>query len=107
MITASVRGAIAGAVAHWLELMEQTSPFIQHYDDMMIADVVKAAEDAGGPTHRHKASGRSYEKVGVARLQSHVTLPDMAEMVIYRGEDGQLWVRGATEFAERFEEEPT
>jgi hypothetical protein len=51
------------------------------------------------PTHRHVKRGTTYEIVGNAILQcSANSILDEQPLVVYRGEDGQLWVRGVTEF---------
>lgn len=54
-------------------------------------------------TFRHTKTGGIYELVGDARLQASTSLSDMADMVVYRGQDGALWVRPREEFAQRFE----
>lgn len=50
----------------------------------------------------HKKTGGKYQFVGNARLQTSVSLNDMAYVVVYRGEDGKLWVRASDEFMDRF-----
>ena len=56
------------------------------------------------PTHRHVKTQGAYEMLGTGNLQSNVPLDDMAEVVIYRGEDGRLWARAKAEFEDgRFE----
>jgi hypothetical protein len=55
---------------------------------------------------RHKKRGSTYEEVGRAKLQASDIggMSDMQPMVVYRGEDGQLWVRPEDEFMDgRFE----
>jgi len=49
---------------------------------------------------RHKKRGTTYDIVGVAALQTAdpTTLRDNKVMVVYQGEDGQLWVRASDEF---------
>jgi hypothetical protein len=58
------------------------------------------------PRWRHKKRGSTYDEAGTARLQvaDPSALHDMEEMIVYCGEDGQLWVRPALEFHDgRFE----
>lgn len=54
---------------------------------------------------RHKKRGTTYTIVGNAELQlSFDDLCDGSEMIVYRGDDGKLWVRNANEFWDgRFE----
>ncbi len=40
--------------------------------------------------------------LGEAKLQTDKPLIDMAEVVVYQGADGKLWVRDAHEFQARF-----
>lgn len=49
---------------------------------------------------RHKKRGTEYIEVGRAKLQAADVggLSDCHPMVVYRGEDGQLWVRPEDEF---------
>lgn len=54
-------------------------------------------------TFKHTKTGGIYDFVGEARLQTSTSLVDMAHMVVYRGQDGALWVRPREEFAQRFE----
>lgn len=52
---------------------------------------------------RHKKRGTIYTLIGVGRAQG--TLNDEEPVVLYRGDDGGLWVRHQTEFSDgRFEE---
>jgi hypothetical protein len=54
---------------------------------------------------RHKNRGTIYTVVGEATLQTTYEQPDDAPVVVYRGDDGQLWVRPLNEFEDgRFEE---
>lgn len=55
---------------------------------------------------RHKKRGTVYEEIGRAELQmSQDMLVDGSSMVVYRGDDGKLWVRWEEEFEDgRFEE---
>lgn len=55
---------------------------------------------------RHKKRGAVYQEIGRAKLQASDTggMSDNEPMVVYAGEDGQLWVRPADEFEDgRFE----
>lgn len=56
--------------------------------------------------YRHITRGTEYTVIGNASLQN-ATLHNLREgdnMVVYRGEDGKLWVRGHAEFHDgRFE----
>lgn len=55
---------------------------------------------------RHKQRGTEYEVIGVAELQMNADiLVDGSEMIVYRGDDGRLWVRQIDEFEDgRFED---
>ncbi len=54
---------------------------------------------------RHKKRGTTYAIVGSACVQADDPLRDHEIVVVYRAEDGQLWVRRKTEFYDgRFEE---
>lgn len=55
---------------------------------------------------RHKKRGTIYTEVCRAELQAATGNPEEGElMIVYRGEDGNVWVRGAGEFNDgRFEE---
>lgn len=54
-----------------------------------------------GDRFRHVKRGTEYEIVGVAQLQTTDPLFDDSVMVVYRGEDGQLWTREVHEFLDR------
>lgn len=59
------------------------------------------------PTHRHVKRETDYQVIGVALLQTEILLQDDARLIVYRGEDGELWARRAVEFADgRFERLP-
>lgn len=51
----------------------------------------------------HRKSQGLYDSLGPARLQTDTPLADMAEVVVYRGQDGRLWARAKPEFEERFD----
>jgi hypothetical protein len=55
---------------------------------------------------RHKKRGTVYTEVCMAELQAATRQPEEGElMIVYRGEDGNVWVRAAGEFRDgRFEE---
>jgi hypothetical protein len=87
----------------------------------MAADLRAALSSSGAggwrPTHRHKKRGSEYMLLGIGKMQAERWyLPgameagpsvDMEEVVIYRGEDGKLWVRPREEFEDgRFEDLP-
>lgn len=55
--------------------------------------------------YRHKKRGTLYTVIGMGHLQCEKPLTDMSVIVIYRGEDGNLWARDPNEFYDgRFEE---
>jgi hypothetical protein len=57
-----------------------------------------------GDTYRHKIRGSTYRVIGRVTLQTGGPIGDDQELVIYRGDDGQLWARSITEFCDgRFE----
>jgi hypothetical protein len=59
-----------------------------------------------GETYRHKRRGGTYTVVGRATLQAGEPVGDNQELVVYLGEDGQLWARSSNEFLDgRFEKE--
>lgn len=54
--------------------------------------------------YRHKKRGHLYQVVGRAQVQAEAPLTDYEVVVVYRGPDGQLWVRRNSEFHDgRFE----
>lgn len=57
-----------------------------------ILDILKKC-----PSHIHIASNKGYTLLHQAKNEA-----DGSEMVVYQGEDGQIWVRPAKEFAEKF-----
>lgn len=57
-----------------------------------------------GSAYRHKKRGSSYTIIGLAQLQTESMVGDYTALVIYKGEDGQLWARPTGEFLDgRFE----
>lgn len=53
---------------------------------------------------RHVKRGTIYELVSVASIQTDTPLNDYDQVMVYRGEDGQVWVRPLAEFNDgRFE----
>ena len=53
---------------------------------------------------RHVKRGSEYTIVALGKMQCAEPISDMAEVVIYRGDAGQFWVRPKEEFADgRFE----
>ena len=57
-----------------------------------------AVEVVQGDVFQHVKRGTHYIVVGSARLQASGPLPDEAEVVVYQGNDGKLWVREIGEF---------
>lgn len=51
---------------------------------------------------RHVVSGRLYNLIGDATVQSDSPLTDMTQVRLYRGNDGKYWVRPIREFSARF-----
>jgi hypothetical protein len=72
-----------------------------------ISQAVNDALPAAAARWRHRKSQGLYEVLGTATLQADAPLGDMESVVVYRGQDGRLWVRGEIEFAGRFDAEPT
>lgn len=59
--------------------------------------------DEGRARYRHKKRGTEYTLIGVGHVQGE--LHDEDPVVIYRGDDGSLWVRHQVEFCDgRFEQ---
>ncbi|MFH5773544.1 hypothetical protein ACHFJ0_04775 [Paracoccus sp. NGMCC 1.201697] len=50
------------------------------------------------PTHRHVKRGTEYQEMARGMLQTDVPLSDYAELVAYRGNDGEWWFRPPSEF---------
>jgi hypothetical protein len=51
-------------------------------------------------TWQHYKTKGKYEIVGIGQLQVKVDPLDMKECVIYKAEDGKLWVRPLVDFLE-------
>lgn len=61
-------------------------------------------EDDRTPKPEHKKRGGEYTVIGEGRVQCNYSLADLDLVTIYRGDDGQHWVRPTTEFEDgRFE----
>ena len=61
-------------------------------------------EPREGEVYRHRARGTFYTVVGRASLQTDRPIGDDEGLVIYRGENGELWARPVREFRDgRFE----
>lgn len=52
---------------------------------------------------RHRETGGVYTQEAIGRLQIADVRHDDREVVVYRGEDGAVWVRPVAEFYERFD----
>lgn len=50
------------------------------------------------PTHRHVKRGTDYQVIGTASLQAGEPVGEAASLVVYRDENGRLWVRPEVEF---------
>lgn len=84
------------------------SPVIKDGPALLIAwntRVAMQADAAPVATYRHKKRGTLYTVLGVGTLQCSANeLLDNQPIVVYRGEDGELWARGVAEFHDgRFE----
>ncbi|MDP8249593.1 hypothetical protein [Pseudochrobactrum saccharolyticum] len=92
--------------------------YVSELEDLAAAIRALSAEPAQGdqwqPTHRHVKRGTEYHLIGTGKMQAEkwyeypcerpVNSIDMQEVAIYRGDDGQLWVRPVAEFNDgRFE----
>ena len=71
-----------------------------------ISQAVNKALPPATALWRHRKSQGLYEVLGAATLQADTPLGDMESVMVYRGQDGRLWVRGEIEFADRFDAEP-
>jgi hypothetical protein len=49
---------------------------------------------------KHLKRGSVYEVLGEGKIQTKSLLVDYDEVVVYQGEDGQIWVRPKTEFGD-------
>lgn len=65
----------------------------------LVAAPQPAVPEGWQPTHVHVKRGTAYQIISAsARLQCSGTLTDNEVMVVYQGEDGQLWARAEYEF---------
>lgn len=55
---------------------------------------------------RHTKSQTDYSLIGNALIQTDTPLTDMAQVYVYQGEDGRMWVRPVEEFDARFKRIP-
>lgn len=63
------------------------------------------ADPYGLPRWRHKARGTHYTALGVASLQAAEPVTEGCNLMVYRGDDDQLWARPESEFRDgRFEQ---
>ncbi|CAN7388833.1 hypothetical protein [Variovorax sp. LjRoot178] len=74
-----------------------------YWDQVAEIDALTERAHPPGVRFRHKKTAGIYERIGEARLQSSTPVADMATLVLYRGQNGALWVRSPAEFNERFE----
>lgn len=63
-----------------------------------ILELLAQKNRSGPPRVRHLRRGSTYTVLGPARIQTATPLTDLAEVVIYRGEDGETWARPVAEF---------
>jgi hypothetical protein len=95
---------LAGLVALFRQSPGATL-FRIHHPEQAAADIFERllsvpANSGEGEKYRHVKRGTVYEVVGRASLQNAncATLSEAACMVIYRGDDGNLWAREESEF---------
>ncbi len=50
----------------------------------------------------HVASGNLYTLLGIVRVQAEFPISDLTTVTVYKGGDGDLWLRPTEEFLERF-----
>jgi hypothetical protein len=69
------------------------------------AELLTQIQFQGKPVQmRHVRRGTIYDLVCVASIQTDTPLNDYDQVMVYRGEDGQTWVRPLSEFNDgRFE----
>lgn len=85
-------------------LSDATCAVIARSINMKVALLSAApAPEGGAVRYRHKKRGTEYTLIGVGRAQGE--LQDDDPVVLYRGDDGGLWVRHQVEFCDgRFEQ---
>lgn len=82
-----------------------------HFMRELMDEAANVLRDASAPAAvrprwKHKKRGTTYTEIGRGKLQSMDCggLSDLEPMVIYQGDDGQIWVRDQVEFEDgRFE----
>lgn len=57
-----------------------------------------------GTVYRHKKRGNIHQVIGSAQVQAEEPLTDYEVVVVYKDDEGQMWVRRYSEFHDgRFE----
>lgn len=95
-----------------IEGMSEEIVMAQSYIAYDVATAIRALPPAEPvnqwqPTHRHVKRGTEYQLIGIGKMQAEgwatysdgvgYSPVDMREVAIYRGDDGQLWVRPVAE----------
>lgn len=84
---------------------------LAHVDNLRSLSAEPAQGEQWHPTHRHVKRDTDYQLIGTGKMQAEAWFDyasgasaDMQKVAIYRGDDGQLWVRPIAEFIDgRFE----
>ncbi len=63
-----------------------------------VEQILARLRDSKVELWKHIKTGGLYEEVGLGELQTTEPIKDMTAVVIYRGQDGGLWVRPVEEF---------